>query len=223
MSFVNSDEYGPNALADAFVEIEKGSGSGSRPVVAARGSGARRGIRLFATPPLAAGGEGPASQPSRATVMPAAAAAAITTALSSSHPTASGNGGGERFLLSGAAPFLSAERRASSSGAVVTTAAGALAVRDRQGGGSSQGHGEDAVASLRRLIGLWLFFHEMVRSSSLAKVGTFFWFGSLAERSRRRPIASSSLFPLSLCLLRNAYRCCCSPVKPSRLCQVRCP
>ncbi|CAN0098433.1 unnamed protein product [Scytosiphon promiscuus] len=177
VSFVNSDEYGPNALADAFVEIEQGRRSragalgetgnsvgGGRPVVA-RGSGTRRGIRLFATPPAAA-----APQPPQATMMPAAGNMATT--LSTSNPTTAtdigGGGSGEGLLLSAPAPFLSVERRSSSGPAAATSAA--VAVRHRSAAHLGRGHGgDDAVASLRRLIGLWLFFHEMVRSPSLAK------------------------------------------------------
>lgn len=165
VNFVNSEAYGPTALADAFVEIEgrrrragaRGVGiaagvvAGDAPGNNGSGDGSLRG-RAAAAATVVVAAKGLAPRPVEETE--AATSTSTTAVPPSSYPfrvSNSGGGSGGVLLLSASPPFLSVDRR---------TAA-------RVAGGRGE---DDAMASLRRLIGLWLFFHEMVRSSSLAKV-----------------------------------------------------
>ena len=87
----------------------------------------------------------------------AAAAGLPSSRRQSTGMSAAGSGG--RLILSSSPPFLSVDRRASASAPSAESARVAAA--------------GDLMASLRRLIGFWLFFHEMARSPSLTKVCFF--------------------------------------------------
>lgn len=174
VNFVNSEAYGPTALADAFVEIEgrrlRRAGAGVAAGIVAGGDGAGsaggddslRG-RAAAAAAVAVAANGLAPRSVEDAKAPAAGTAAMA-APPSSHPfrvsNSSGGAGGGVLLLSESPPFLSVDRRTAAEGAPPGLAAGAA-------GGRGE---DDAMESLRRLMGLWLFFHEMARSSSLAKV-----------------------------------------------------
>ena len=174
VNFVNSEAYGPTALADAFVEIEgrrrqaAGAGAGvgvgiAAGVVTGTGTGAMSGGddslrgRAAAAATVVVAAKGLTPRPVEGAEAPTSSSAVPP----SSYPFRVSNstaGGGGVLLLSASPPFLSVDRRPG--------AAGAAGLAARAGGRAE----DDAMASLRRLIGLWLFFHEMVRSSSLAKV-----------------------------------------------------
>lgn len=168
VNFVNSEAYGPTALADAFVEIEgrrrqaAGAGAGvgvgiAAGVVTGTGTGTMSGGDDSLRGRAAAAAKGLTPRPVEGAEAPTSSSAVPP----SSYPFRVSNstaGGGGVLLLSASPPFSSVDRRPG--------AAGAAGLAARAGGRAE----DDAMASLRRLIGLWLFFHEMVRSSSLAKV-----------------------------------------------------
>ncbi|CAN0155415.1 unnamed protein product, partial [Ectocarpus sp. 8 AP-2014] len=130
VTFVNSEAYGPTALADVFAEMEREG---------------RRRCQQEEDATAATAVAGPTERPlSNATITPP-------------RPSSSRGSGG---ISNGGA---GGERLDAASSPVV--AVGAVA---RGGGGSGGVGNDDTMASLRRLIGLWLFFHEMARSSSLA-------------------------------------------------------
>lgn len=176
VTFVNSDAYGPTALADAFVEIEgrrrrtDGVGAAARVglhIGVGVEGGNRSGDTVSAAP--VATTKGPPPGQVEEPVTPGTA-----TVATPGHGNGGGGGGGGVLLVSASRPFLSADRR--------TPEAAAAGLPARAAGRG----GDDAMASLRRLIGLWLFFHEMVRSSSLAKVGLRGWFIAAAACNRPR-------------------------------------
>lgn len=165
VNFVNSEAYGPTALVDAFVEIEGRRRRGGVGIGAGVGVGEGPGngngngddsLRGRAAAALATNGL--SARPVEETNAPTETTTTTTAVPPPSYPfrvSKSNAGGGGALLLSASPPFLSVDRRP----------AGAAGLAARVGRGD-----DDAMASLRRLIGLWLFFHEMVRSSSLAKV-----------------------------------------------------
>ncbi|CAB1121159.1 unnamed protein product [Ectocarpus sp. CCAP 1310/34] len=131
VTFVNSEAYGPTALADVFAEIER--------------EGGRRRCQQEEDATTAMAAAGPTERPlSNATIVPPPLSSSC-----GSGGISNGGAGGERL------------------GAGSSPAAAAVGAVARGGGGGGVGN-DDTMASLRRLIGLWLFFHEMARSSSLA-------------------------------------------------------
>lgn len=193
MGFVNQDSYGAGRLVDAFEEMDRRrhrsnsirdgirSGGGSGVGIGSGSAGQTSTQQQSATRSAGPGTTSPLTPPTAAAVQrmrkasllsSSPSSSASSPSLSSLTSVATGTAGalddGRSFLSTSPLPRTPNDRRNNAGGkeAAVTTAAG---------GAGTPKVLQDTLSSLRRLIGLWLFYHDTVESSSMSKVISVFF------------------------------------------------